>query len=242
MATALLESSTMARTPLIRNTIYPYHLIARSNNKEWFYLPLWEVWRLFLKILVRQPVRDTLQVHAFVLMSNHFHLLASSRDGHIDKTMQYLLREVSRNVNYKAHRINHLFGGPYKWSLITTPTYYSLCLKYIYQNPVRAGICPRAEDYTYSSLRALLGWEQLPFILDHWKWSDEHLKWGDPAAVLNWINSEYPLGMTTAIQKGLRRSTFDLPKKRSSRKVPAEYLEQKRLIQGAGDGISNNQK
>lgn len=232
----------MARNPLIRNTIYPYHLIARSNNKEWFYLPPCEIWSVFLDILQRNAIQDTLKIHAFVLMSNHFHLLASSTDGHIDKVMQYLLREVCRNVNRKANRINHLFGGPYKWSLITTPTYYSLCLKYIYQNPVRAGICPRVEDYAFSSLGVLLGHQTLPFRLEHWKWADEILKWGDPVAILHWLNSQYPIGMMESIRRGLKRSTFEIPEKRNSQRSSGQYIDQLRLVNSSKSGISNSSK
>ena len=232
----------MARTPLIRNTVYPYHLIARSNNKEWFYLSLPEVWNIFLEVLKKPPLQNGLKIHAFVLMSNHFHLLASSTDGQIDKAMHYLLRETCRKVNQRANRINHLFGGPYKWSLITTPTYYSLCLKYIYNNPVRAGICGQVEEYPFSSVSTLWAPEKLPFLIEHWKWSDDLIKWGDQLAILAWLNSDYPMNMMADIKKGLKKSQFEIPKNRSSRKPPIEYWEHLRPIMKQEDGFSDIQK
>jgi len=214
----------MPRKPLIRNTHYPYHLIARSNNKEWFYLPTSQIWDIFLEVLNRSPVKDFLKIHAFVLMSNHFHLMASSVDGNIDKVMHYLLREVCRKINFKAKRINHVFGGPYKWSLITTPTYYSLCLKYIFQNPVRAKICSQVEEYPYSTAQMLLNPEKLPLSIDHWSWSGDFVRWGCPESLLGWLNSDSPSGLMDYIKKGLRRREFEIPKTPSRRKVSLEYL------------------
>lgn len=216
----------MAKSPLIRTTQYPYHITARSNNREWFYIPIEEVWRILLDILNRERVITKIRVHALVLMSNHFHLLASSTDGNIDETMRYLLREVCRRVNTKAERINHVFGGPYKWSVITNTSYYLHCLKYIYRNPVNAGICARVEEYPFSSIPAHRDPAALPFPIHQWKWAGDWMKWGDYNSILEWLNTPYPHGLADYLKKGFARPTFHIPKNRNTRKVPSYFWEE----------------
>jgi REP element-mobilizing transposase RayT len=215
----------MARTPLIRTTQHPYHIVCRSNNREWFYIPISDFWKTLLEVMARESVTSKLRVHALVLMSNHFHLLASSLDGNLDEPMGYLLREVCREVNKQANRINHVFGGPYKWSLITNTSYYLHCLKYIYRNPVNAQICSRVEDYPFSTLRAHNDPTRVPFALIHWKWSGDWLKWGDFQSVLDWLNTPYPHGLNDYLKAALKHRQFKIPKDRNTRKVPSYFWE-----------------
>jgi hypothetical protein len=98
-------------------------------------------------------------------MSNHFHMIASTPESNLDAAMNYFLREVSRAVNLETGRKNHVFGGPYKWSLIDTPTYYGHALQYAYMNPVRAGLCTWPEEYNFSTMAAVLGSTPLLFPL-----------------------------------------------------------------------------
>jgi hypothetical protein len=158
-------------------------------------------------------------------MSNHFHLIASSTDGNIDVPMRYLLREVSRRVNSSTGRINHLFGGPYKWSLITNTTYFLHCLKYVYRNPIRAGICNKVEDYAFSTVLAHQNPQLFQIPLHHWKWSGDWVKWGNFKTVLDWLNTDYPVGLSDYLKKGLRYSSFYFPKNRNTRKVPIYFSE-----------------
>lgn len=133
---------------------YPYHLVARSNNKEWFYLSTKECWFIFEDLLQQINQRFHFQTHAFVLMNNHYHLIGSASENYpLCKVMEWLQRAANRIINNKAGRINHLFGGPYKGSLITSEVYYYHALKYLYRNPVRAGMVSLVEDYNFSTLR-----------------------------------------------------------------------------------------
>jgi|LakMenEpi03Aug12_release.lakeMendotaPanAssembly.Ray.scaffolds.fasta_scaffold88030_4 putative transposase len=216
----------MARTPLIRTNHHPYHITARSNNREWFYIPIEEFWKILLEVLSRDIVITKIRVHALVLMSNHFHLLASSVDGNLDEPMRYLLREVCRQVNKTAERMNHLFGGPYKWSVITNTSYYLHCLKYVYRNPVTAGICERVEDYPFSSITAHRNPETLPFPLYQWKWAGDWMKWGDYNSILQWLNTPYPHGLADYLKKGFHRPKFQIPKDRKTRRVPTHFWDE----------------
>jgi len=84
-------------------------------------------------------------------MPNHFHAIVSTPDGNLDAGMQYLLREMSKKVNFITERMNHLWGGRYKWSSIQSEYYYETVYRYVYQNPLRAGICSNVEIYPYCS-------------------------------------------------------------------------------------------
>lgn len=143
----------MPRKKLIYTDIFPYHITARSNNKEWFYLPKSVVWKLFAKELNSLTVDMGFKTHAFVLMDNHYHLLATtSYRYNLGHVMQRLQKNISLKINKKAKRINHVFGGPYYGSLITTPDYYKTVIRYVYRNPVEGSLCDKVEDYAFSSL------------------------------------------------------------------------------------------
>jgi len=215
----------MPRAPLIRTTQHPYHIVCRSNNREWFYIPISNFWNVLVEVLAREAVSSKLRVHGLVLMSNHFHLLASSLDGNLDDPMEYLLREVCREVDREANRTNHVFGGPYKWSLITNTSYYLHCLKYIYRNPVSAQICERVEEYPFSTLNAHNQPEKVPFTLCHWKWAGDWLKWGDFQSVLNWLNTPYPNGLNDYLKAASKHRQFTIPKNRNTRQVPNYFYE-----------------
>jgi len=144
----------MARRSLIYTDYYPYHIMARSNNKEWFYIPQEQVWQIFTETLNDLSLTHGLRVHAFVLMSNHYHLIATASKFDLGAVMQQLQQRVSRKINKAAGRINHVFGGPYKGSLISTPGHYKIVLKYVYRNPVAADMCRGVEDYRFSSLNS----------------------------------------------------------------------------------------
>lgn len=226
----------MPKHPIIRTSQFPYHITTRANNREWFYIPQSAFWKVLAEILSRDPVALRIRVHALVLMSNHLHLIASSVDGKIDEPMRYLLREVCRKVNQIAERTNHLFGGPYKWSLITNTTYFLHCLKYVYRNPVRAGLCEKVEDYPFSTVRSHQNPSLLPFQVQHWKWSGDWIKWGNFNSILDWMNTDYPYGLSDYLKRGLKHPKFDIPKCRNTRKIPPYFSEDSKRIYQVAPG------
>ena len=144
----------MPRKILPQTHLFPYHVVARSNNKERFSIPLDQCWRLFQETLLEANVRFHFQIHAFVLMSNHYHLICSCSKTHpVSKVMEWFQRSVNRKVHHKAGRINHLFGGPFDGTLIKSELYYYNALKYLYQNPVAAGMTNVCQNYKYSTLQ-----------------------------------------------------------------------------------------
>ena len=108
----------MPRRPLIETEQFPYHVTSRSNNKEWFYLPLKECWEIFCNQLVETSSKYNVNIYAFTLMSNHFHLILSTPQANLGEVMRHFLTGVSKAIQFKAKRINHIFGSRYKWSLL----------------------------------------------------------------------------------------------------------------------------
>jgi len=141
----------MPRKPLIRTNEFPYHINCRTNNKEWFPIPLGEVWEIFVEELDYLAKKHDLKIVCFVLMSNHYHLVLFTPKGNIDQVMRSLNVSLSKRINFKAQKINRLFGGRYKWSVVKNRMYFLNVYRYVYQNPIRAKLCKRVSDYPFSS-------------------------------------------------------------------------------------------
>ena len=194
----------MPRPNLLRSETNPYHVTARTNNKEFFPVPLKEVWAIMLQGLLLEVKESALCVHSFVLMGNHFHLLCHTPKANLDLIMQRFLRTTSVKVNMKSKSINHLWGGRYKWSLIDSQAHYFQVYRYILQNPLRAKICRRVEDYPYSTLKET----SLPlhtFI---------PMTFGGAEGELLWLNELYDSEDEKLIKLGLRKFQFDVNKRK----------------------------
>lgn len=200
----------MARKLLIRTSESPYHVTGRSNNKDFFYVEPEALWQIFMQAMESAENLFSCDFHAFVLMSNHYHLLISTPLNNIDKVMEHLQREVAKKANRKSGRINHFFGGPYKWSLIYEETYYWNAIKYIFRNPIRAGLCCDVFKYNYSSLNRKskkLEWKMVDFFNNKTK-----------PITLNreWLNEPFLNETEEELRLALRRKEFKIPRSNSS--------------------------
>jgi putative transposase len=193
----------MPRALLIRSDTHPYHVVARCNNKVFFPIPLDTVWSLMLKELKTCHEDHHLAIHAFVLMGNHFHLLCHTPKANLDQIMQRFLRQTSIKINSKRTGINHLWGNRYKWSLIQSQNHYYQVYRYIFQNPLRANICKRVEDYPYSSLH------DFPIPLHSWI----PFTFGGEEGELAWLNERYDKEDEDLIRLGLKHCQFDVNKR-----------------------------
>lgn len=195
----------MPRKHLLRTCEFPYHVTARSNNKEFFYLDQETLWNIFMDSMAEAQSQFSCRFHAFVLMTNHYHLLISTPSSNLDIVMNYLQREVARKANKTSSRINHFFGGPYKWSLIMEESYYWNALKYVFRNPIKAGLCSNVLEYKYSSLNShpkTFRWDLTDFFFDQNTKIEPDF---------DWLNEPYLNEVEHSIQAGLRRREFLLP-------------------------------
>ena len=141
----------MARLPRLTLPGYPHHIIQRGNNRQAIVATVAD-YRTLLDLLEENAKKFDVAVHAYVLMSNHFHLLATPRtvDG-LPQMMQAVGRRYVRYFNDSQHRSGTLWEGRYKSTLIQTERYLLASMVYIDLNPVRAGLVAQARDYPWSS-------------------------------------------------------------------------------------------
>ena len=141
----------MPRPPRIDFPGLPQHLIVRGNDRKPIFFS--DADRLyFLKCLGEIRAKRACEIHAFVLMSNHVHILATPRmDRAASRMMQDLGRAYVGHVNKLHARTGALYEGRFKSSLVETTRYFLACMRYIEMNPVRAGICTHPRMYEWSS-------------------------------------------------------------------------------------------
>ncbi|WP_394755231.1 REP-associated tyrosine transposase [Rhodoferax sp.] len=141
----------MARLPRLTLPGYPHHIIQRGNNRQPIFATAADQPTL-LDLLEENARKFDVAVHAYVLMSNHFHLLATphTADG-LPQMMQAVGRRYVRYFNDSQHRSGTLWEGRYKSTLIQTERYLLACMVYIDLNPVRAGLVAQPQDYPWSS-------------------------------------------------------------------------------------------
>ncbi len=202
----------MPRKPTIRSNEHYYHLTARSNNKENFYISIEDAWAIFLNRLKRLQKDHNLKILSFVLMNNHFHLLLLTPTEDIDRVMYFFMKSLTIDIQRSAGRINRIFGGRYKGSLINSEQYLSNAHKYICRNPIAAGLVLRAEDYAFSSLHLKMH----PFLLEKSgiKLSGLDLGMGSLSIEreLEWINQTFASHEAESIKCGLKKSVFEFAK------------------------------
>ena len=145
------RKSLMARLPRFVIVDQPQHVIIRGNNREpIFYSD--EDYQYYLKTLKKACAKHDCDVHAYVLMTNHVHLLITphKKDG-LSKAIQMLGRYYVQYFNYTYQRTGTLWEGRYKATLIDSEHYALACYRYIELNPVRADMVNHPAEYPWSS-------------------------------------------------------------------------------------------
>lgn len=109
-----------------------------------------------------------LAIHAYVLMTNHVHLLATPEfEESLSKTMQSVGRRYVQYFNHTYQRTGTLWEGRYKSTLIQSERYLLTCMRYIELNPVRAAMVEHPADYPWSSYRANAQGEENVLLTPH---------------------------------------------------------------------------
>ncbi len=146
----------MARPPRVFGPGLLYHVIVRGNRREAVFRGDgdYEIYRHRLAVY---RARYAVTVHAYCLMPNHVHLVLGTAEAPLDRFMQCLQQSYTQRFNRRYAQVGHVFQGRYKALLCETDEYLVTLVRYVHQNPVRAGLAARAEDYPYSGHRAYLG-------------------------------------------------------------------------------------
>ena len=157
----------MARLPRLTLAGYPHHIILRGNNRQAIFMDTSDFQRM-LELLETQAKAQGVEVHAYVLMSNHLHLLLTpSHDKALPLMMQSVGRAYVRYFNKRHGRTGTLWEGRYRSTLIQTDRYLLACMAYIDLNPVRAGMVAQAADYPWSSHAHHTGARQDAWLTPH---------------------------------------------------------------------------
>jgi putative transposase len=130
-----------------------YHVLSRGNERRDIFLDD-DDRMLFLTGLAEAGERFAVDVLAYVLMGNHYHLLLRTRRANLSKTMQWLGVSYTTRFNFKQSRSGHLFQGRFKSMLVENDAYLLQLSYYIHRNPLRAGMVERLADYRWSSYPA----------------------------------------------------------------------------------------
>jgi len=144
----------MARVARIQIADLAHHIINRGNNRGDIFLGEQD-YLFFLLALRDASLRHQVEVHAYTLMTNHFHIVATPRTASaLSKTMRVVGTKFVRYFNRRYDRTGGLFEGRFKSSVIDTHAYWFTCMRYVELNPVRAGLVSDPADYRWSSYRA----------------------------------------------------------------------------------------
>lgn len=143
----------MPRRPRIKLAGMPQHLVQRGVNREPCFFAE-EDYHFYLHWLKKSAADYRCAIHAYVLMTNHVHLLVTPETAQgPSKLMQSVGRRYVQYINRTYRRTGTLWEGRYKSSAVQTEQYFLLCSRYIELNPVRAGMVPDPGQYRWSSYR-----------------------------------------------------------------------------------------
>jgi putative transposase len=157
----------MSRKPRFNLPGIPQHVVQRGNNRKPCFFADAD-YRRYLDDLTAAASKYQCQIHAYVLMTNHVHLLVTPLvECGISKLMQALGPRYVRYVNKRYKRSGTLWEGRYKSSLIDSDRYLLICMRYIEMNPVRARMVEHPGDYRWSSYRANAIDESAELIDEH---------------------------------------------------------------------------
>jgi len=145
----------------------PQHVIQRGNNRQPAFFHQ-DDFRFYLDCLGEAAAKHSCEIHAYVLMTNHVHLLMTPcQVNGVAKVMQSLGRRYVRHINSTYQRSGTLWEGRYKASLVESEIYLLTCSRYIELNPVRANLVTDPAEYSWSSYQWYALGKSDPLITDH---------------------------------------------------------------------------
>ncbi len=193
----------MPRTRRVNNTDYPYHINAKTNDGLPFPCDLQDAWEIYCNALWFYSRIFQVRILAFVMMSNHFHLLISTPNGNLSEFMKQFMKRTSDDIRAIRGIKNHLYGDRYFPSLVKNQNYFQNVLKYVYQNPVKAGICDSVLQYDYTTLHGFLGLKKMEIPI-----FDDYHFFEDLNGNMRWLDERFTNDAHEQIQHGLRLQEF----------------------------------
>ena len=145
----------------------PSHVVQRGHNRGPCFMSNND-FRIYLRCLEKAAHRFNVAIHAYVLMTNHVHLLMTPRDADsISRVMQCTNGKYGIYFNKCYGRTGGLWEDRHKSSLVQTDAYLLVCSRYIELNPVRARMVSHPADYEWSSFRRNAYGADDPLVSEH---------------------------------------------------------------------------
>ena len=157
-----------------------YHVLSRGNERRDIFFDDGDR-HLFLSTLGEMSRRFEVEIFAYALMPNHYHLLMQTHRPNLSRSMHWLGVSYTNRLNARHKRSGHLFQGRFKSILVENDAYLIELSCYIHRNPVRAGIVERLADYHWSSYLAYAygrkppEWLSMELILSSFEGRSKHL-------------------------------------------------------------------
>lgn len=151
----------MPRCARVKSESGFYHVIAKGSGGQNLFEGVYD-YRAFLELLAKACEKGGVSVIAYCLMSNHVHLLLEDAEGHLGEVMKSVLTGYAQRFNKLGDRVGHVFQQRFKSQPIEDEGYLLRAIRYIHNNPAKAGICA-ARDYPWSSYHEYVG---VPVLVD----------------------------------------------------------------------------
>lgn len=215
----------------------PWHIIQRGNNRSVCFHAE-EDYQFYLYYLEEFTAKFGCAIHAYVLMTNHVHLLVTpQRADSASLLMKHLGQRYVQYVNRTYRRSGTLWEGRFRSCLTQTEDYVLACYRYIELNPVRAGMVVRPQDYRWSSYHANALGKASRLIAPH----DEYLRLGwDEVARLEAYRALFKAHLDEEVVGQIRSATngnFALGSERFQREI--EMALGRRATRGQAGRPSN---
>lgn len=163
----------MPRKPRIEIAGY-YHIINRGVEQREVFKTV-EDFEEFKKLMCTYAKNYTITIHNYCLMSNHYHLLIEIQQENLSSFMRQLNMNYAIYFNKKYKRSGHLWQGRYKSWYVTDEAYLYTLMLYIEQNPLKAKMVQKLEQYPFSSYRHFINPKEIPQCLKN-SWIVEHYR------------------------------------------------------------------
>lgn len=138
-----------------------YHVMSRGNERKPIFRDNADR-KKFLAIINEAHQVYRFAIHAYVLMTNHYHMLIETPMSNLSQTMRQINGVYTRYFNKKYERTGHLFQARYKSLIVEKDQYLIALTRYIHQNPLAARLCHRVSDYQWSSYPSYIGLTPAP--------------------------------------------------------------------------------
>ena len=132
-----------------------FHIMTQGINKNYIFDNPVDI-KHYISIMYKLIEDHNVKIIAYCIMNNHAHILIEINDfKDMSKYMQRLNMKYGRYYNKKYNRVGYVFRDRYKSEGIYSEEHLNSCIRYIYNNPVKAGICNHAKEYPYSNYKSI---------------------------------------------------------------------------------------